>query len=70
MCAPCNVQLSVRHILADYLRYAVGYERFCVPCTVSGMQGDDLNPEFSLFTSHWHHPRFITLLHESIPHCE
>jgi hypothetical protein len=41
MCDPCSVHLSVRDILVDCPRYTVRHERFCLPCIISDMLGDD-----------------------------
>jgi hypothetical protein len=41
MCAPCDLPLSVQHILADGSAYAVRCERFCLPYSISDMLGDD-----------------------------
>jgi hypothetical protein len=43
VCAPCNAELSVRHILLDCTRYTVRHQRFHLPSTISDMLGD--NPE-------------------------
>jgi hypothetical protein len=41
MCAPCNVQLSVRHVWLDCPRYTVRHESFYLPSTIIDVLGDD-----------------------------
>lgn len=41
VCAPCRVELCVRHILSDYPRYTVRHQRFYLSSSINGMLGVD-----------------------------
>jgi hypothetical protein len=71
LCVPCNVQLTVRHILPDCPRYTDSHQRFYLQSTIrdTGRQPSYSNATFSLIACCWHLLAFMTFYRNIVPCC-